>query len=121
MLKKSTFIHFMIVHGDKRLHFISCTIIPKSRHIFCTILFGNSFFCSILNVHVWIFYHVPTKLNHIKGHDSVLVYKWNYMKNLEFSQFKMSKSSGSGFASFKRAVGGGGNKVNDEKSSGKYF
>ena len=33
----------------------------------------------------------------------------------------VSKSSGSGFASFKRAVGGGGNKVNDEKSSGKYF
>ena len=47
--------------------------------------------------------------------------KMELLTNLEFSQFKMSKSSGSGFASFKRAVGGGGNKVNDEKSSGKYF
>ena len=46
--------------------------------------------------------------------------KMELLTNLEFSQFKMSKSSGSGFASFKRAVGGG-NKVNDEKSSGKYF
>ena len=42
------------------------------------------------------------------------------MANYEFSQFKMSMSSGSGFASFKRAVGG--NRVsNDDKSSGEYL
>ena len=61
------------------------------------------------------------KPNPIIGHVCDSVYKGNYMINLEFSQFKMSKSSGSGFASFKRAVGGGNSKVNDEKSSGKYF
>ena len=32
----------------------------------------------------------------------------------------MSKSSGSGFASFKRAVSGGNKVGNDEKSSGEF-
>ena len=46
--------------------------------------------------------------------------KGNYMIKEEFSLLKMSKSSGSGFASFKRAVSGGNKVGNDEKSSGEF-